>query len=121
MISSGQIEEGATYFLYGIMALVALVLAVVALIFFAPFILPIFVLILPVAIVAYAVYIAVMALWALFYGIMLLGTAMYYFFNRVMKVSNEDKDYSISGTNEAGTREKGESLSIRKPKKKEKK
>ncbi len=48
------------------------------------------------------------AIWAAVYGAMFIGAAIYYFF-RPMKVSREDKGYSISKAKESGKRQKGKS------------
>lgn len=46
-----------------------------------------------------------LAIWGIIYTAMFLGVAIYYFF-KPMKVSKQDKGYSIAKTEEAGKRQK---------------
>ncbi len=84
-----------------LLGLVTLVVAFLAFVFMLPYLLP---LALGTALLA----MVFLAIWGIAYMAMIVGAAIYYFF-RPMRVSREDKGYTIAKAKEAGRREKGES------------
>jgi membrane protein implicated in regulation of membrane protease activity len=82
-----------------LLGLVTLVIAFVVFVFLLPYIIPL-------ALGTVFLVVIFLALWGLTYVAMIIGAVIYYFF-RPMKVSREDKGYSISKAKESGKREKG--------------
>ncbi|MBU0898419.1 MAG: hypothetical protein KKB03_00285 [Nanoarchaeota archaeon] len=114
-----QVAQGIPFFLLGTLGLAALAIAIAIVLIFSPVILPFFLALFPFLFGIYVVIIAVIAVWMAVYAIMGFGAGMYYFFFKKMKISTEHKGYTMSGTKEAGLRQKG--LSTSKTKKRKKK
>jgi hypothetical protein len=83
------------------LGIVTLIVAFVIFTFLLPYLIPL-------ALGTIFLVIAFLALWGITYAAAVIGAMIYYFF-KPMKVSREDKGYSIAKTKEAGRREKGKS------------
>jgi membrane protein implicated in regulation of membrane protease activity len=82
-----------------LLGLVTLVMAFVIFVFLLPYLIP-------MALGAGLLVLVLLAIWGITYLAAVIGAALYYIF-RPMKVSREDKGYSIEKAREAGKRQKG--------------